>query len=104
MNRILDIDEKNMTILVEPYVSFAQVQAEAMKRGLNCNVLGAGGQVSYLASLTSLHGNNSQAVSQGYSGRNLLGVEWVSPTGRNRPPGSARFRPGWFTGDGPAPL
>src|SRR4030042_119997 len=76
MNRILDLDEKNMTILVEPYVSFAQVQSEAIKRGLTCNVLGAGSQVSYLASLTSLHGNNSQAVSQGYSGRNLLGGAW----------------------------
>jgi glycolate oxidase len=103
MNRILDIDEKNMTILVEPYVSFAQVQSEAIKRGLTCNVLGAGSQVSYLASLTSLHGNNSQAVSQGYSGRNLLGVEWVSPTGdivRLGAPGSGA---GWFTGDGPGP-
>ena len=103
MNRILDLDEKNMTILVEPYVSFAQVQAEAMKSGLSCNALGAGSQVSYLASLTSLHGNNSQAVSQGYSGRNLLGVEWVSPTGdivRLGAPGSGA---GWFTADGPGP-
>jgi len=30
MNRILELDEKNMMVLVEPYVSFAQVQAEAM--------------------------------------------------------------------------
>jgi glycolate oxidase len=103
MNRILDLDEKNMAILVEPYVSFAQVQAEAMKRGLSCNVLGAGSQVSYLASLTSLHGNNSQAVSQGYSGRNLLGVEWVAPTGEIVHLGAPGSGAGWFTGDGPGP-
>jgi glycolate oxidase len=103
MNRILDIDEKNMFILLEPYVSFAQVQAEAMKRGLNCNIIGAGSQTSFFASYTSMDGNNSQAISQGYSGRNLLGVEWVLPTGdivRVGAPGSGA---GWFSGDGPGP-
>ncbi len=103
MNRILDIDEKNMFILLEPYVSFAQVQAEAMKRGLNCNIIGAGSQTSFFASYTSMDGNNGQAISQGYSGRNLLGVEWVAPTGdiiRLGAPGSGA---GWFSGDGPGP-
>ena len=46
MNRILEIDQKNMYIVVEPYVSFAQVQAEVHKVGLNCNILGAGGEYS----------------------------------------------------------
>ena len=45
MNRILEIDEKNMYVVVEPYVSFAQVQAEVQKRGLNCHIVGAGSQV-----------------------------------------------------------
>jgi glycolate oxidase len=103
MNRILDIDEKNMTILVEPYVSFIQVQAEAMKRGLNTHIIGAGAQPSYLASLTSVIGANKMAISQGSSARNMLGVEWVSPTGEIIGLGSPGSGAGWFSGDGPGP-
>jgi glycolate oxidase len=103
MNRILEIDEKNMFIVVEPYVSFAQVQVEAMKRGLNTLVIGAGSQTSFLASHTSVHGTSFQGMSQGYSGRNLLGVEWVLPTGEIVNVGSMGSGAGWFSGDGPGP-
>jgi len=34
MDKILDIDEQNMTATIQPYVSFARIQAEAMKKGL----------------------------------------------------------------------
>ena len=103
MNKILDIDEKNMYIVVEPYVSFAQVQTEAMKRGLCCHVIAAGCQTSFLASHTSMHGNNILAISHGYSGRNLFGVEWVLPTGEILYIGSPGSGAGWFSGDGPGP-
>jgi FAD/FMN-containing dehydrogenase len=42
MDRILEIDERNMYAVVEPYVSGAQLQAEAMKRGLNTHTSGRG--------------------------------------------------------------
>jgi glycolate oxidase len=42
MNHIIEINEKNMYAVVEPYVINAQLQAELMKRGLNCNIKGAG--------------------------------------------------------------
>jgi glycolate oxidase len=103
MNRILELDEKNMFIVVEPYVSFAQIQAEAMKRGLNTHIIGAGSQCSFLASHTSMVGNNSQAISHGYSGRNLLGVEWVLPTGEILRLGAPGSGAGWFSSDGPGP-
>jgi glycolate oxidase len=103
MNRILEIDEKNMYIVVEPYVSFGQVQAEVQKRGLNCNVISAGPAASFLASHTSMDGNSIQSISQGYSGRNLLGVEWVLPTGEIIRLGSIGSGAGWFSGDGPGP-
>ena len=103
MNRILELDEKNMYIVVEPYVSFAQVQAEIMKRGLTCNIVGAGCNCSYLASHTSVGGNNTQALSQGYSGRNLFASEWVLPTGEIMRVGSVGSGTGWFSGDGPGP-
>jgi glycolate oxidase len=103
MNRILEIDEKNMYIVVEPYVSFAQVQAEAHKRGLTCHVVGAGSTCSFLASHTSVDGNNAQGISQGYSGRNMLVFEWVLPTGEILKSGSFGSGAGWFSGDGPGP-
>jgi glycolate oxidase len=103
MNRILEIDEKNMHIVVEPYVCFAQVQAEAHKRGLNCHVIAAGSQPSFLASMTSVQGTNAQAISHGWSGRNLLGVEWVLPTGEILRLGAPGSGAGWFSGDGPGP-
>lgn len=103
MNHILDIDEKNMTAVVEPYVSFAQLMGEAMKLGLSINVLGAGCNCSVVASYSSMHGNNVLSVSQGYSGRNLLGVEWVLPTGEIVKLGAPGSSAGWFTGDGPGP-
>lgn len=34
MDRILDIDEENMTITIQPYVNFPRLQTETMKRGL----------------------------------------------------------------------
>jgi len=42
MNRIIEINEKNMYAVVEPYVISAQLQAELMKRGFHFNVKGAG--------------------------------------------------------------
>ncbi len=103
MNRILELDEKNMYVVVEPYVSFAQVQVEAMKRGLSCHVIAAGSQASFLASHTSMHGNNIMSISHGYSGRNLLGVEWVLPTGEVLRLGAPGSGTAWFSGDGPGP-
>ena len=103
MNRILEFDEKNMMVIVEPYVSYGQVQTEAMKRGLYVNVLGAGAQVSVLASTTSMHGNNALSITQGHSGRNLLGVEWVLPDGELIRVGAPGSDAGWFSGDGPGP-
>jgi glycolate oxidase len=103
MNRILEVDEKNMYAVFEPYVSFAQLQGEAMMLGLNCHVIGAGSNCSVLASCTSMHGTNTQAISHGWGGRNLLGVEWVLPTGDIIRLGAPSSVLGWFSGDGPGP-
>jgi glycolate oxidase len=103
MNRILEINVKNMHAVVEPYVCFAQLQGEAQRVGLNCHVIGAGSNTSALASTTSMHGTNTQAISQGWGGRNLLGAEWVLPTGDLLKVGSIGSGLGWYSGDGPGP-
>ncbi|MDI6830887.1 MAG: FAD-binding oxidoreductase [Actinomycetota bacterium] len=103
MDRILEIDEKNMYAVVEPYVSGAQLQAEAMKRGLNTHLIGAGPVCSPLASATSMHGVGHDGIYMSYSPRNVLGVEWVLPDGELLRLGAPGSGLGWFTGDGPGP-
>lgn len=105
MNKIVKIDQKNLYAVVEPYVSGAQLQAELMKYNLNCHMPGAGPQVSPLASHTSMAGPGFTSPSTGHSGRNVLGVEWVLPTGEILKLGSygLKNKPDWFNGDGPGP-
>jgi glycolate oxidase len=105
MNKIVKIDEKNLYAVIEPYVSGAQLQVEAMKFGLNCHMPGAGPHVSPLASATSMAGPGFTSPSTGHSARNVLGVEWVLPTGVIIKLGSYgnKNNPDWYNGDGPGP-
>jgi len=102
MNRILEINEKNMYAVVEPYVIFAQLQAELMKRGLNCNITGAGSNCSALP-LAAHQGIGHLSQSGSYGDRNLLAVEWVAPDGEIVRLGSLGSSGEWFCGDGPGP-
>ena len=76
MNHIIEINEKSMYAVVEPYVVGAQLQAELMKRGMNCNIKGAGSNGS---AILKGHGHMDQTT--GGDDRNYLGVEWVTPEG-----------------------
>jgi len=103
MNRIIEIDEKNMFAVIEPYVCCSQLQAEAMKHGLNCHIIGAGPNTSQLASVTSAWGYGWTGLYTGFGGRNPLGVEWVLPDGELLHIGTPGSGAGWFCGDGPGP-
>ncbi len=103
MNKIIDIDVKNQIAVVEPYVRAIDLQTRLFKHGLNCHVVSAGGHHSLLASATSAWGTGVNGPSMGYSSRNLLGVEWVLPTGDVLTIGSAGNGAGWFTPEGPGP-
>jgi glycolate oxidase len=103
MGRILEIDKKNMFAVVEPYVSGAQLQAELMKVGLNCHIIGAGAGCSPLAAATSMSGHGPDSIFMGHSSENLLGLEWVMPTGDILRTGSLGSGAGWFCGEGPGP-
>ncbi|MDD3718807.1 MAG: FAD-binding oxidoreductase [Actinomycetota bacterium] len=103
MNRILEIDEKNMYAVIEPYNCGAQLQAEAMKLGLNAHIIGAGPACSPLASATSGWGVGWDGVYMSYGHRNLLGAEWVLPDGEVLRVGSLDSGLGWFSPDGPGP-
>jgi len=98
----LEIDDDNMYAIVEPYVTIAQVQSEAMKRGLFHGVTGASTQGSALATnmFQSIHWTGWRTG----VGRNVLGVEWVLPNGDILRTGSlATPGAGWCWGEGPGP-
>ncbi len=103
MNQILEINIKNKYAVIEPYVTNAQLQAETIKVGLMHHAQGGGPQTSPLASHTSMVGPGFTSSYTGFSGRNLLGVEWVLPTGEILRLGSFDYTGEWFSGDGPGP-
>ena len=103
MDRVLEIDEKNMYAVIEPGVIAATLQAEAMKVGLNTHIAGSGCSCSVLASATSYFGSGPSNLYGGWFYDNLLGIEWVMPTGDLFRTGSIGFDCGWFCGEGPGP-
>jgi len=103
MDRILEIDERNMFAVIEPYVTGAQLQAEAMKVGLNTHMVGSGSSCSVLAACTSFLGPGPDSIFLGHSNENLLAMEWVMPKGDILRTGSLGSGIGWFCGEGPGP-
>jgi glycolate oxidase len=103
MDAILEIDEKNLFAVVEPGVIGATLQAEAMKRGLNVHLPGSGCSCSILATATSYFGSGPGNLYAGWQYDNLLGMEWVLPTGDLFRTGSLGSGCGWFCGEGPGP-
>jgi glycolate oxidase len=102
MDQIIEINEKSMYAVVEPYVIGAQLQAECMKRGLNCNLTGAGSNCSALPLAAHVNlGHLSQSGS--YGERNQLALEWVTGDGEIVRLGSLGSLGEWFCGDGPGP-
>jgi hypothetical protein len=101
LDRIHEIDKDNMYAVIDPYVTGNQLQTEAFKVGLNTHIAGVGAQASVLASATSMMGQGWDGVSMGFSDRNLLGVEWVTPDGEVVRVGSFGAAGEYFAGDGP---
>jgi glycolate oxidase len=99
MNRIIEINEKNMYAVVEPYVVSAELMAELFKRGMICNVKGSGSTCTALA--MSGHGHMGMTTSTG--DRNDLATEWVTDEGEIVRLGTLGASDEWFCGDGPGP-
>jgi FAD/FMN-containing dehydrogenase len=103
MNRIIHIDYQNQIAVIEPYVRAIDLQTEIIKHGLNCHIVSSGANHSLLASHAAAWGYGVTGAATSYSGRNLLGVEWVLPSGEVVTIGSAGSGCGWFSPDGPGP-
>ncbi len=102
MNRIIEINEKNMYAVVEPYVIGAQLEAELMKKHLICNMTGAGANCSAL-SIAAHSGGGHMCQTTSTGERNQLALEWVAPDGEIIRLGSLGSTGDWFCGDGPGP-
>jgi glycolate dehydrogenase FAD-linked subunit len=102
LNRIIEINEKSMYAVVEPYVTCALLQAEVMKKGFTVHMIGAGCNTSAMP-ITAHQGTGSSGVSTSCGDRNTLAVEWVAPDGELVRFGSLGAGAGWFCGDGPGP-
>lgn len=98
MGRILEIDEKNMYAVVEPYVSYSQLQGETHKIGLTLTTPEAGSQVSVLAN-NMFQGMGGTGHKFGFN-RGILGLDWILPTGDLLQIGSRGVNGGgYFWGD-----
>jgi len=103
MDRILEINEKDMYAVIEPYVTHAQLHAEANKRGLYIGAPEAGAQASSLANhVFQAAWGVSHRLGMGY--RNILSMEWVLPNGEILTTGSLAVpKAGRLWGEGPGP-
>jgi len=103
MDRIITLDAKNMYAVVEPYVTFASLQVEAMKEGLSYPSPPAGSQISVLANI-SWHGGYGNSWLSGLGAQMLLGFEMVLPNGEILRSGSiSQAGSDWIWNDGPGP-
>lgn len=103
MNHVVEIDYDNQIAVIEPHVLAIELQTEIVKHGLNCHIVSSGANHSLLASHAAAWGYGVSGAATSFSGRNLLGVEWVLPTGEVVTLGSAGSGCGWFSMDGPGP-
>jgi glycolate oxidase len=103
MDRILEIDEKNMIAVFEPYVSFGGLTNACIKKGVRPYNIGAGPSASPLANATNVQGHGTVNVSAGWGGRVPLALEWVLPNGELLRTGTLGTCGQWFSGDGPGP-
>jgi len=102
MNRILEINEEDRYVVVEPAVRHVQLKPELMKRGLSYPVPSVGPSCSVMANFLG-KGEHHIQHSTSKNNRYLLGYEWVMPSGEILRAGSLANDAGWFCPDGPGP-
>jgi len=105
MKRIIKIDAKNMYAIVEPGVTYAQLHAEAIKRGLTHHgAPSSGSQSKIIANNVGMAAVNAKGYRYGIGPDNILALEIVLPNGEILWIGSAAMpNAGYFWGEGPGP-
>ncbi|MEM1586464.1 MAG: FAD-binding oxidoreductase [Candidatus Bathyarchaeia archaeon] len=103
MNRIIEINEKDMYAIVEPGVTRAALAIECFKRGLHYPVASVVGSALVGAVTKGIEGHGYMANRFSDGRRHAMAVEWVTPTGDIVRLGSLGAGTGWFCGTGPGP-
>ncbi|MFC2031776.1 FAD-binding oxidoreductase [Chloroflexota bacterium] len=105
MDKILEIDEENKCFRIQPYVSIARVQAEAMKRGLwNGGTPCAPSSNTILSNMMFVGGMYQSAMAYGFGVRSLHSITVVLPNGdilRTGSHGIFEGNPAFWYGPGP---
>ncbi len=104
LDKIVDIDEKNMTAVIQPHVSIARLQSETMKKGLWNGGTPLAPSVVGLLSNIMFNGIWQSALAYGPGMRSLINVKVVLPNGEILETGSrATPEAGSFFWSGPGP-
>jgi len=105
MNRILEIDEENKVIRMQPWVCYSRVQADAMKRGLwNGGTPAAPASNNLISNVLAYGGDWQTSLAYGLGIRGVLAFTIVLPNGDVIRTGSHGIKEGdpthWY---GPGP-
>ena len=107
MNRVVNIDEGNMTATLEPYVDYGQLMAEAAKVGLWNGGTPLATTLCKLSSQAAFAGIWQTSKKYGLLDRNIVDIKLVLPTGEIMRTGSstvAGVANCWEDGPGPGLL
>ena len=103
LNQIIEIDEQNMFAIVQPYVSYADLQAETMKKGLWLPAPAAPSTVGIISNMLYC-GMSWCMVKYGYERRAIMSMTWITPQGKLIKTGSSAIKSlgnFWWNGPGP---
>lgn len=103
MNKIVEINEEDRYVIIEPGVRHVQLYPELRKRGFSYTAASVGPGGSVLANFTSTSGDHHTQYGNSRANRYLLGVEMILPDGEIIRTGSLQTNSGWFCPDGPGP-
>ena len=104
MNKVLEINEETMTARLQAYADYAQLQAEAMKRGLWNGGSPLATTLCKLSSQSAFAGVWQTDHKYGTLSRNIVSIKLVTPTGDVLVTGSdtvAGMETFWEFGPGP---
>jgi glycolate oxidase len=81
MNRILEVDERNMMVVVEPGVVTAEINEVLRDKGLFYAGYPMSLETCYIGGNVAENAGGGKAVKYGVTGRYVTGLEVVTPTG-----------------------
>ena len=103
LNQIIEIDDLNMSATIQPYVSYAELQVETMKKGLWLPSPAAPSTVGVVSNMLFC-GMSWCMAKYGYERRSIICMTWVTPKGEIIKTGSSAIENlgnFWWNGPGP---